>query len=151
MSSPPATAAAADDDDDDGGGGGGDGGDDDDDDDGDDDNDADDDDNNEEDDGDDDDEEEEDDGDAPYSIDELIHVACGANSDDVDQVCDEGHRLKAAGGSKTIEALESLNCSRRILLTGTPIQNSLDEFYGRLCLISSTVSRGGGRVVLDPA
>jgi DNA repair and recombination protein RAD54B len=47
-------------------------------------------------------------------------------------VCDEGHRLKASGGSKTIDALTSLGCSRRLLLTGTPIQNNLQEFYA-LC------------------
>ena len=45
-------------------------------------------------------------------------------------ICDEGHRLKASGGSKTIDALLSLQCSKHILLTGTPVQNNLDEFYG---------------------
>jgi DNA repair and recombination protein RAD54B len=47
-------------------------------------------------------------------------------------VCDEGHRLKAAGGSKTMESLLALDCPRRILLTGTPLQNNLDEFWGEL-------------------
>lgn len=46
-------------------------------------------------------------------------------------VCDEGHRLKASRGSKTMDALLALACRRRILLTGTPLQNNLDEFYGR--------------------
>ena len=46
-------------------------------------------------------------------------------------VCDEGHRLKAAGGGKTVASLLALNCPRRILLTGTPLQNNLDEFYGQ--------------------
>ena len=46
-------------------------------------------------------------------------------------VCDEGHRLKAAGGGKTVASLLALNCPRRILLTGTPLQNNLDEYYGR--------------------
>jgi hypothetical protein len=45
-------------------------------------------------------------------------------------VCDEGHRLKAKGGNKTIDALLALNCHRRVVLTGTPVQNNLDEFYG---------------------
>lgn len=45
-------------------------------------------------------------------------------------VCDEGHRLKAAGGSKTLAALLALGCRRRVLLTGTPLQNNLEEFYG---------------------
>ncbi|GFH05607.1 uncharacterized protein HaLaN_00097, partial [Haematococcus lacustris] len=40
-------------------------------------------------------------------------------------VCDEGHRLKAIGGNKTIDALMQLRCPRRVLLTGTPIQNNL--------------------------
>ncbi|KAL4434006.1 hypothetical protein ABPG75_000447 [Micractinium tetrahymenae] len=44
-------------------------------------------------------------------------------------VCDEGHRLKSAQGNKTISALASLNCRRRVLLTGTPIQNDLTEFF----------------------
>ena len=43
------------------------------------------------------------------------------------QVCDEGHRLKSAGGNKTIQALVALRATRRILLTGTPLQNNLDE------------------------
>lgn len=40
-------------------------------------------------------------------------------------ICDEGHRLKATGGNKTINALLSLGCQRRIVLTGTPLQNNL--------------------------
>eukprot|EP00891_Asterochloris_glomerata_P002075 jgi/Astpho2/2075/e_gw1.00038.344.1_t len=47
-------------------------------------------------------------------------------------VCDEGHRLKAAQGSKTITALLALQCPRRVLLTGTPIQNNLSEFHAML-------------------
>jgi DNA repair and recombination protein RAD54B len=43
-------------------------------------------------------------------------------------VCDEGHRLKS-GASKAMQTLESFNIRRRILLTGTPIQNDLTEFY----------------------
>ena len=43
-------------------------------------------------------------------------------------VCDEAQRLK---GRKTqlSAALGSLRCARRILLTGTPVQNDLDEFF----------------------
>ncbi|BDA44096.1 DNA repair and recombination protein RAD54B [Coccomyxa sp. Obi] len=44
-------------------------------------------------------------------------------------VCDEGHRLKAAAGNKTINALLALRCPRRILVTGTPLQNNLEEFF----------------------
>jgi len=42
-------------------------------------------------------------------------------------VCDEGHRLKS-GAASTTKRLNALKCCRRILLTGTPLQNSLDEF-----------------------
>jgi hypothetical protein len=34
------------------------------------------------------------------------------------QVCDEGHRLKAKGGNKTIDSLLALNCPKRVVLTG---------------------------------
>ncbi|XP_041268921.1 DNA repair and recombination protein RAD54B [Onychostruthus taczanowskii] len=43
-------------------------------------------------------------------------------------ICDEGHRLKNST-IKTTTALSSLSCERRIILTGTPIQNDLQEFY----------------------
>lgn len=44
-------------------------------------------------------------------------------------VCDEGHRLKSSQGNKTIEALKKLPCRRRVILTGTPVQNDLEEFF----------------------
>uniref|UniRef100_A0A8C6X6S3 RAD54 homolog B n=1 Tax=Naja naja TaxID=35670 RepID=A0A8C6X6S3_NAJNA len=43
-------------------------------------------------------------------------------------ICDEGHRLKNSS-IKTTTALLSLSCERRIILTGTPVQNDLQEFY----------------------
>ncbi|KAF7315296.1 hypothetical protein MIND_00044100 [Mycena indigotica] len=43
-------------------------------------------------------------------------------------VCDEGHRLKSAS-SKTTTMFEALKTTRRILLSGTPIQNDLGEFH----------------------
>lgn len=43
-------------------------------------------------------------------------------------VCDEGHRLKN-GSSKTLNVLRELEIKKKILLTGTPIQNDLNEFY----------------------
>ncbi|XP_043922491.1 DNA repair and recombination protein RAD54B [Protopterus annectens] len=43
-------------------------------------------------------------------------------------ICDEGHRLKNTS-IKTASALLSLTCERRIILTGTPVQNDLQEFY----------------------
>ncbi|XP_014215295.1 DNA repair and recombination protein RAD54B isoform X2 [Copidosoma floridanum] len=56
------------------------------------------------------------------------------NIDDVKKVnfdlmiCDEGHRLKNSE-VKAIKLLSKLNCQRQILLTGTPLQNDLQEFY----------------------
>ncbi|XP_031431560.1 DNA repair and recombination protein RAD54B [Clupea harengus] len=43
-------------------------------------------------------------------------------------ICDEGHRLKNTH-IKTTSALHTLSCSRRIILTGTPVQNDLQEYY----------------------
>ena len=44
-------------------------------------------------------------------------------------VCDEGHRIKNSKGNQTINALNKLKCDKRILLTGTPVQNELSELY----------------------
>ncbi|XP_062508935.1 DNA repair and recombination protein RAD54B-like isoform X2 [Corticium candelabrum] len=44
-------------------------------------------------------------------------------------ICDEGHRLKNAC-RKTSSAIMELPARRRIVLTGTPIQNDLQEFFG---------------------
>ncbi|XP_063684196.1 DNA repair and recombination protein RAD54-like isoform X1 [Bolinopsis microptera] len=43
-------------------------------------------------------------------------------------ICDEGHRLKNCD-SQTYVALNKLNCKRRVLLSGTPIQNDLLEYF----------------------
>ncbi|XP_066532072.1 DNA repair and recombination protein RAD54B [Hoplias malabaricus] len=43
-------------------------------------------------------------------------------------ICDEGHRLKNSS-IKTSSALTALGCERRVILTGTPVQNDLQEFY----------------------
>ncbi|KAI5275506.1 hypothetical protein E4T47_01455 [Aureobasidium subglaciale] len=43
-------------------------------------------------------------------------------------IADEGHRLKTAN-NKSAMAIKSLNTERRIILSGTPIQNDLSEFY----------------------
>lgn len=55
--------------------------------------------------------------------DELYQAGCGI------LICDEGHRLKSSGGNKTITALNKIPCKRRIILTGTPVQNDLDELF----------------------
>ena len=44
-------------------------------------------------------------------------------------LCDEGHRLKNAYGTKTIDALASCVATKRIVMSGTPIQNNLEELY----------------------
>uniref|UniRef100_A0A0W0FFX5 Uncharacterized protein n=1 Tax=Moniliophthora roreri TaxID=221103 RepID=A0A0W0FFX5_MONRR len=43
-------------------------------------------------------------------------------------VCDEGHRLKSSKG-KTFASFKAFNTPRRIILSGTPIQNDLGEFH----------------------
>ena len=43
-------------------------------------------------------------------------------------ICDEAHRLKNSA-IKTATAITGLSINKRILLTGTPIQNNLQEFY----------------------
>jgi len=43
-------------------------------------------------------------------------------------LCDEGHRLKN-GDSLTFTALNNLKVSRRVILSGTPIQNDLSEYF----------------------
>ncbi|XP_034250356.1 DNA repair and recombination protein RAD54B-like isoform X2 [Thrips palmi] len=56
------------------------------------------------------------------------------NFDDISQikfdilVCDEGHRLKN-NNIRTSVLLNQLEIKARVLLTGTPIQNDLQEFY----------------------
>src|SRR5579872_270532 len=64
-------------------------------------------------------------------------------------LCDEGHRLKNSGmtssvcpdflltsgvaiESLTFQALNSLNVQRRVILSGTPIQNDLSEYFSLL-------------------
>ncbi|KAM0926962.1 hypothetical protein ACQ4PT_003108 [Festuca glaucescens] len=43
-------------------------------------------------------------------------------------ICDEAHRLKN-DQTLTNKALAALPCTRRILLSGTPMQNDLEEFF----------------------
>ncbi|KAN0065862.1 helicase [Thecaphora frezii] len=46
-------------------------------------------------------------------------------------VCDEGHRLKSRD-AKTTKMFQELSTPRRIILSGTPIQNDLSEFYAMI-------------------
>jgi DNA repair and recombination protein RAD54B len=62
---------------------------------------------------------------------ETLRKYAGELSGSIDiLVADEGHRIKSASGNKTIDALvmASKN-SRRVLLSGTPLQNNLSELY----------------------
>ena len=43
-------------------------------------------------------------------------------------IADEGHRLKTAK-NKSAQAIKSLHTSKRVILSGTPIQNDLSEFF----------------------
>ena len=43
-------------------------------------------------------------------------------------ICDEAHRLKNAN-IKTSSLIAGLDIPKRVLLTGTPIQNNLEELY----------------------
>ncbi|KZV69024.1 SNF2 family domain-containing protein [Peniophora sp. CONT] len=46
-------------------------------------------------------------------------------------LCDEGHRLKNSE-SQTYKALNALDVQRRVILSGTPIQNDLSEYFSLL-------------------
>ncbi|KYQ92395.1 SNF2-related domain-containing protein [Tieghemostelium lacteum] len=43
-------------------------------------------------------------------------------------ICDEAHRLKNSNSQTTL-SINNIKASKRILITGTPIQNDLGEFY----------------------
>jgi DNA repair and recombination RAD54-like protein len=49
-------------------------------------------------------------------------------------ICDEGHRLKN-GQSGISGAVSQLRTPRKLLLTGTPVQNNLDEFFALISLV----------------
>jgi len=51
-------------------------------------------------------------------------------------VCDEGHRLKSSAGNQTIRALDATRTKRRIILTGTPVQNDLGEFFAMVNFVN---------------
>jgi len=57
----------------------------------------------------------------------LAPIAAGAKPELL--ICDEAHRLRnAQQGSQTLAALRMVDVPRRVLLTGTPMQNNLDEY-----------------------
>nr|XP_020639027.1 DNA repair and recombination protein RAD54-like [Pogona vitticeps] len=53
-------------------------------------------------------------------------------------ICDEGHRLKNSD-NQTYQALNSLNTSRRVLISGTPIQNDLLEYFSLVHFVNSGI------------
>ncbi|XP_055535606.1 DNA repair and recombination protein RAD54B-like [Wyeomyia smithii] len=50
-------------------------------------------------------------------------------------VCDEGHRLKNSN-IRVFSVIDNIDCKCRILLTGTPIQNDLQEFYSLINFVN---------------
>uniref|UniRef100_A0A671UIR7 RAD54 homolog B n=1 Tax=Sparus aurata TaxID=8175 RepID=A0A671UIR7_SPAAU len=67
-------------------------------------------------------------------------------------ICDEGHRLKNSS-IKTSSALSSLSCQRRVILTGTPVQNDLQEFYAIIEFVNPGIlgsSTGYRKVYEEP-
>lgn len=50
-------------------------------------------------------------------------------------IADEGHRLKTVQ-NKSGQAIQALNTAKRIILSGTPIQNDLSEFFAAVDLIN---------------
>ncbi|ESO03390.1 hypothetical protein HELRODRAFT_157121 [Helobdella robusta] len=53
-------------------------------------------------------------------------------------ICDEGHRLKN-NENQTYQALMKLNAERRVLLSGTPIQNDLLEYYSLVHFVNRDI------------
>ncbi|KAG5365750.1 DNA repair and recombination protein [Yarrowia sp. B02] len=59
----------------------------------------------------------------------LVRISDQLRSANFDLViCDEGHRMKTAG-NKAANAIQTLGVARKIILSGTPIQNDLREFF----------------------
>lgn len=50
-------------------------------------------------------------------------------------MCDEGHRLKNKD-NQTYQSLKQINCRRRVLLSGTPIQNDLLEYFSLIDFVN---------------
>lgn len=62
-------------------------------------------------------------------IDEIVKIRFDL------MICDEGHRLKN-NSTNTSTALNQVECKRRVLLTGTPIQNELAEFFALIDFVN---------------
>ncbi|XP_015917010.2 DNA repair and recombination protein RAD54-like [Parasteatoda tepidariorum] len=53
-------------------------------------------------------------------------------------ICDEGHRLKNSD-NQTYQALDKLVAKRRVLLSGTPIQNDLLEYFSLIQFVNKDI------------
>ncbi|XP_071799546.1 DNA repair and recombination protein RAD54-like isoform X2 [Asterias amurensis] len=53
-------------------------------------------------------------------------------------ICDEGHRLKNSE-NQTYQALNGMNAKRRVLLSGTPIQNDLLEYFSLVHFVNEGI------------
>ncbi|XP_077573150.1 DNA repair and recombination protein RAD54-like [Stigmatopora nigra] len=51
-------------------------------------------------------------------------------------ICDEGHRLKNAD-NQTYQALNAMRAQRRVLISGTPIQNDLLEYFSLVHFVNA--------------
>lgn len=58
------------------------------------------------------------------SVQDELKKGCGVDI----VIADEGHRLKTAQ-NKSAQAIRALNTERRVILSGTPLQNDLSEFF----------------------
>lgn len=61
----------------------------------------------------------------------------GASGIDI-VICDEGHRLKTST-NKAASAIKTLSTERRVILSGTPVQNDLAEFYTMVDLVNPNI------------
>ncbi|XP_050423304.1 DNA repair and recombination protein RAD54-like isoform X1 [Adelges cooleyi] len=67
------------------------------------------------------------------------HANMLQNADDIGLVlCDEGHRLKNCE-NQTYRSLMSLKAKRRVLLSGTPIQNDLLEYFSLVHFVNEGI------------
>lgn len=64
------------------------------------------------------------------------HIDCLLDSQLGLMICDEGHRLKNHE-NQTYQALFQLKTKSRIILSGTPIQNDLSEFYSLMNFVNT--------------
>jgi DNA repair and recombination RAD54-like protein len=53
-------------------------------------------------------------------------------------VFDEGHRLKNKN-SKAYKKILNFSCRKRVLLTGTPLQNNLEELYTCISIVNPSM------------